>query len=389
MKQRIYLDHNASSPLRPEAREAMLRVMDMRGNPSSIHAEGRTLKGEIERGRRSVANLVGAQPNQVFFTSGATEAANWALRPAWDHRNHLQFVPLASEHPCVFHEESDESAVIPIDRRGVGEFAAWSASHSLWKTQFPSAGEGVGYFVAVQRANSETGVIQPWSAVVDSIVSDRCTLVCDAVQAAGRVSVEIGALQCEALLLSAHKLGGPAGIGALVVADPEKMPLSQLDGGGQERRRRAGTENVVGIAGFGAAAEAALRDLDDMPRIRRMRDRLEAGLVDLSGKWGAILHIFGQEAERLPNTSCFAVEGVSAQTALMSLDLDGFAVSSGSACSSGKVGPSHVLKAMGVADAVAACAIRVSLGWTNEEDDIPAFLAAYERILARSVKRAA
>lgn len=349
-RERIYLDHNASSPLRPEAREAMLRVMDMPGNPSSIHAEGRALKGEIERARASVARLVGAEPEQVFFTSGATEAANWAMRE--------EVRPAAAvEHPCVLAVAEGGR----LDVRSDGRIVAQDVRAGM------------------QLANSETGVVQ----------SCRGGYLCDVVQAVGRIPVSIPDLDVEFLVLSGHKLGGPHGVGALVVRHPDALPKPLIRGGGQERNQRAGTENVVGIAGFGAAAETALRDLDDMPRIRAMRDRLEAGLQDLSAPQGARLHVFGAGAERLPNTSCFAVEGVEAQTALMSLDLDGFAVSSGSACSSGKVGRSHVLKAMGVADDVAACALRVSLGWTNTDDDIPAFLAAYERIVARIMRRAA
>ena len=344
------MDHNASSPLRPEARAAMLRVMDMAGNPSSIHAEGRALKGEIERARRSVARLVGAKPEGVFFTSGATEAANWAMRGEPRRAS-------AVEHACVL--DVAAAPQLSVDADGLVVSADVRA--------------------AVQLANSETGVVQ----------HARGAYLCDVVQAVGRMRVDLKELDAEFALVSAHKIGGPHGVGALVMRHSENAPATLMRGGGQERRHRAGTENVVGIAGFGAAAEAALRDLDDMPRIRAMRDRLEAGLRDLSSGHGARLHVFGAGAERLPNTSCFAVEGVDAQTALMSLDLDGFAVSSGSACSSGKVGPSHVLKAMGVADDVAACAVRVSLGWTNEDDDIPAFLAAYERIVARRTQRAA
>ena len=386
MAKRIYLDHNASSPLRPEARDAMLRVMDMPGNPSSIHAEGRALKGEIERARRSVAKLVGAEANQVFFTSGATEAANWALDD-WFGRNAIGLVAVsATEHACMTDPARPDPAIgmqVPVDANGLADASVWTRVLSDWDTQHDKP------LAVLQLANSETGVVQDVMDVATLSRTAGGLSVCDLTQGCGRLDIRRDDLRTDYCLLSGHKIGGPTGIGALVARDPNALPDPLIRGGGQERRQRAGTENVVGIAGFGAAAEAALRDLDDMPRIRRMRDRLEAGLVDLSAKWGAILHIFGQEAERLPNTSCFAVEGVSAQTALMSLDLDGFAVSSGSACSSGKVGPSHVLKAMGVADAVAACAIRVSLGWTNEEDDIAAFLAAYERILARCFKRAA
>ena len=400
---RIYLDHNASSPLRPEAREAMLRVMDMPGNPSSVHAEGRALKGEIERARRSVAKLVGAETDNVFFTSGATEAANWIGRRAVRGSRH----ELATEHPCVFEamrlvEKLTHESLMPLagpladmdgpyvlgNPLGVTEDGLADEEDLDWLLE--DADECEHYvLLAMQLSNSETGVcqdIRPTSLRLHQLGGE---LICDAVQAVGRFPVSINATGADFMLLSAHKIGGPRGVGALVRRGTQKEIEPLHVGGGQERRQRAGTENVVGIAGFGAAAEAALRDLDDMPRIRAMRDRLEAGLRDLSAKWSLPLHIIGEGAERLPNTSCFAFEGISAQTALMALDLDGFAVSSGSACSSGKVGPSHVLKAMGVADEVAACAIRVSLGWTNVEDDIPAFLAAYEKILARSLKRAA
>ena len=350
MSKRVYLDHNASSPLRPEAREAVARVLAMPGNPSSIHAEGRALRAEIERARKDVAALVGARAEQVFFTSGATEAANWALRGAGVRAG-------ATEHPCVL--ENGAGDPLPVDGHGL-------------VSENPAG-------AAVQLANSETGVVQR---------PDGAAL-CDAVQAAGRVPIDLPALGARALMLSAHKLGGPRGVGALVLADPDAAPPSLLRGGGQERRQRAGTPDAAAIAGFGAAAHAAKRDLDSMPRLAAMRDRLEDGLARLSRTHGATLHVFGAGTERLANTSCFAVEGLDAQTALMALDLDGIAVSSGSACSSGTVGASHVLAAMGVPAPVAACALRVSLGWSSADADIAAFLAAYERIVARAMKRAA
>ena len=399
MSKRIYLDHNASSPLRPEAREAMLRVMDMPGNPSSIHAEGRALKGEIERARASVAKLVGAPfergyERNVYFTSGATEAANWALgdRPcgelAWT------VCMTAAEHPCLLEAcpPADETCMVPVLTDGTVDPDVWDETLNPHYRGYERATGCV--TAVVQLANSETGVLHDVQHVADNVHWWQWTLVCDAVQGAGRIDLFERTRDAGIVFMSAHKIGGPRGVGAIIVRDDTNLPMPMLHrpmlrGGGQERNKRAGTENVVGIAGFGAAAEAALRDLDDMPRIRAMRDRLEDGLRDLSRRHGATLHIFGEGAERLPNTSCFAVEGVEAQTALMGLDLDGFAVSSGSACSSGKVGHSHVLAAMGVPDDVAACALRVSLGWTNEEDDIPAFLAAYDRIVSRVLARAA
>ena len=383
MAERIYLDHNASSPLRPEAREAMLRVMAMPGNPSSIHAEGRALRGEIERVRASVARLVGADAEQVFFTSGATEAASWALSPGHGVREVARVWISETEHHCMRQPDMERERFIAVDRDGRADEAAWGR-------QFGEPHDDSATAMAVlQTANSETGVVQHVGDVLTSVRRSNALSLCDVTQSVGRASVQMAELVADYLVLSAHKIGGPKGVGALVARDADILPDALVRGGGQERNRRAGTENVVGIAGFGAAAEAALRDLDDMPRIRAMRDRLEAGLADLSVRHGGALHIFGGNAERLPNTSCFAMEGVPAQTALMSLDLDGIAVSSGSACSSGKVGSSHVLKAMGVADDVAACAIRVSFGWTNTDDDVPAFLAAYERLVARMLARAA
>ena len=389
MKSRVYLDHNASSPLRPEAREAMLRVMEMPGNPSSIHSEGRALRGEIERARASVARLVGAEPAQVYFTSGATEAASALVFGLPEAVGLDGFAINRTEHPCWMHAGHQ----VPSGRRVGASFYAVDedgiADLATYATNWP----GAAGCLVLQLANSETGVVQPVAAVTETVVESFGDSfrwwICDAVQAAGRLPLDSLLASADAVVVSSHKLGGPHGVGALILRDAERRPWPLLRGGGQERNQRAGTENGAGIAGFGAAAEAALRDLEDMPRIEAMRDRLEEGLRDLSGRHDGVLHIFGEWVERLPNTSCFTVEGVEAQTALMSLDLDGFAVSSGSACSSGKVGPSHVLGAMGVADDAAACAIRVSLGWTNTDDDIPAFLAAYERIVARMLRRAA
>jgi cysteine desulfurase len=319
---RVYLDWNATAPLRPEARTAMLSALDHAGNPASVHAEGREARAIVERARAQVAALVGAQPSEVVFTSGATEAA--AL--AWA----TKLLPVTG---------TGEAAPLPDDLSGV---------------------------VCLQSANSETGVIQP--AIATPPGARRLT---DMVQAAGRLPVRF---EDDFALLSAHKLGGPKGVGALLVRDGLDLP-PLLRGGGQELGRRSGTENVAGIAGFGAAAEAALRDLESgvWDRVAEIRNILESRLFDADSD----LILIGEGAARLPNTTCAALPGWKGETQVMQMDLAGFAVSAGSACASGKVGPSRVLAAMGLDETTAASAIRVSIGPTTTEADATAFAAAW------------
>lgn len=336
---RAYLDWNATAPLRPEAKAAMAGAWEVAGNPSSVHAEGRAARGVIERARAQVAALMGCDAGEVIFTSGATEAAALALHDAGP------VAALATEHDCVSMWASRE---LPVDARGLAEP--------------PLHGCTLTGALAWQGANSETGVIQDPPPETPS-----AQVVADMVQCAGKVPLPF---QAPMMLVSAHKLGGPKGVGALILRDGlEVAPLAR--GGGQELRRRPGTENVVGIAGFGAAAEAALRDLErgEWERVAKLRDALEARLED-----GAPDIIFmGRGASRLPNTTCFAAPGWKGETQVMQMDLAGFAVSAGSACASGKTEPSRVLRAMGHDETTAASALRVSIGPETTEQEVMGF----------------
>jgi cysteine desulfurase len=353
-----YLDHNATSPIRPEARAAMEHALSIGGNPSSVHGAGRAARKLVEEARGQVAALMGAKAQNVIFTSGGTEANSLALRGAIagsldsGERITRLFVS-AIEHESV---RATAAALaesvpglrvesIPVNADGVADISATSLSEGKGRA-----------LIAMMAANNETGVIQP----VENI--DELLFV-DAVQRPGCYG------NANYVSLSAHKIGGPQGVGALIVRDDAPF-AAQLLGGGQERGLRAGTENVAGIAGFGAAA-ATWSAMSSA-----LRDRFEAGLP-------ATAVVFGRDAPRLPNTSNFALPGVSAENALMALDLDGVMISSGSACSSGKVKSSHVLKAMGVNEELARCALRVSFGWNSTEVDADAALASIARLVAR------
>ncbi len=364
--ERTYLDYNASAPLMPEARAAMLAALDLCGNPSSVHAEGRRARALVEAAREEVAALVHARPAEVVFTSGATEANAWAMRAGWD-----TILLSALEHESVRAPATNSGARLvsaPVTAAGVADVGALG--------DFLPASVDRGRFVlALQMANNETGVVQPVAAAAELAMANDLALHCDAVQAAGRVIVDFAALGCETMSLSSHKIGGPKGAGALVIRDGTTLaPL--IAGGGQERRRRAGTENVAAIAGFGAAARAAVGNLPEMARIGALRDRLEAGILRLTPE----ARVVGADAARLANTTCVAWPGKSAEMLVIKLDLAGIAVSAGAACSSGKVGESRVLAAMGLEAGLARSAIRVSLGPETQEKDIAAFLAAWEAI---------
>jgi cysteine desulfurase len=379
---RTYLDHNATAPMRPEVAEAVARALALPGNPSSVHAEGRAARAAVERAREQVAALVGAQPKNVVFTSGGTEAANAVLSPSLrrvGEEGASLFLPGAVEHVCVLEGHSfpaDAVARIPVGRNGVVDLA--------WLEARLARHEGRA-LVSVQVANNETGVVQPVAEAAALVRAAGGLMHSDAVQAAGRLPVDIGALGADVLTLSAHKLGGPKGVGAIVFAS-DRIDIAErlVRGGGQERGRRAGTENVAGIVGFGVAAEIAGRELDgEVARLRALRDTLERDLRRVALQ--AV--IFAHGLERLPNTTAFAVPGLKAETALIALDLDGIAVSSGSACSSGKVRRSHVLEAMGVAPGLADGAIRVSLGWNSTPADVAAFVSGFEKLTERLYKR--
>ena len=348
MTERTYLDWNATAPLRPEARAAMIAALDEVGNPSSVHREGRAARRLIEQARERVAALVGAEPRNVVFTSGGTEANMMALTPALEtSRDKGRFDRLmvsSIEHASVrgggrFPAHQVEE--IPTTEEGVVDIGALERrlNELNWQGLPPP-------LVSIMGANNETGVIQPINAAAAIVHAGGGLLHVDAIQAVGRIPFDINDLGADIMTVSAHKLGGPQGVGALIKRSADLHLAEPLfKGGGQERGARAGTENVAGIAGFGAAAASAMASMmADGERMCLVRDRLEAGLAE-----GPTV-IFGRGAKRLPNTSLFATPGLRAETALINLDLDGFAVSSGSACSSGKVTASHVLAAMGVSD---------------------------------------
>jgi cysteine desulfurase len=381
---RSYLDHNATSPIRPEVAEAVVRALALPGNPSSVHAEGRAARAGVEHARDAVAALVDAKAPEVVFTSGGTEAASTvlsrSLRRSGEEGASLLLVG-ATEHACVLDGHRfprDAAERIPAGPDGLLDLG--------WLEGRLARHEGRA-LVSVQAANNETGVLQPISDVAALVHAAGGLVHCDAVQAAGRIPLDIGRLGVDVLTLSAHKLGGPKGVGAIVLgSDRIELGDARMRGGGQERGRRAGTENVAGIVGFGVAAALAARDLAAEPaRLSGLRDALERDVRRIAPE--AV--VFGEAAPRLPNTSAFAVPAVSAETALIALDLEGVAVSSGSACSSGKVRRSHVLEAMGVAPALASGAIRASFGWSSTDADLESFVSAFEKLLGNLYKRRA
>ena len=373
-----YLDHNATSALRPEARMAMDQVLQAQGNPSSIHRAGRAARAVVETSRADVARLVGARAEQVIFTSGGTEAnalALWgAVAGASAAGAPVKALCLSAiEHDSVLRTAAAIAerntgirvASIPVMKDGVIDVEALDGV--LNDVGGPA-------LVAVMAANNETGVIQPIVDVIARVHSVGGFCLVDAVQACGRIAADFAPRGADYLTLSAHKIGGPQGAGTLVVRDG--VPLApQIMGGSQEKNRRAGTENVASIAGFGAAAKACSQDDSSAA----LRDTFESGLRQ---RFPDVI-IFGESVPRLANTSNFAIPGIAAETAIIALDLDGVMVSSGAACSSGKVKPSHVLQAMGVSAELARSALRVSLGWNSTQTDVEAALASLEKLSAR------
>ena len=364
----IYLDYNATAPLKPAAKAAMIEAMELTGNPSSVHRFGRLARRVLEQSRAKVAALAGTAPAAIVFTSGGTEANGLALLGSGRQRAFVSAIEHDSVRAAV--RPLPHAGEILVTANGLVDLAA------LDRLLGSDAGDAI---VSVMLANNETGVVQPLAEVA-ALAHARGALVhCDAVQAAGKLALDMAALGVDLLTLSGHKIGGPAGVGALAVRDGlDLLPL--MVGGGQERRRRGGTENLTGIAGFGAAAEAAVGDVADQPRLAALRDRIEAGVRSLAP--GA--RVFGADALRLANTSCLSMPGVASEIQVMAFDLAGVAVSAGAACSSGKVAASHVLRAMGVDEAAAASAIRVSLGWRSGAADVEAFLRAWGELYARA-----
>ena len=373
---RAYLDYNATAPLRPVARKAALMAMETTGNPSSVHAEGRAARRIVEDARSEVAGLAGASSRCVTFTSGGTEAANAVLNPLFGAARNAapleRLIVSAGEHACVLSGHrfpaAETAPLLPDGRVDLDwlEAACRRPGRAL---------------VALQGANNETGVIQPVAEAAALVHAAGGFLICDAVQMAGRMECDIGALGADALMLSAHKMGGLKGAGALVTARPEaSLGAPLMRGGGQERGARAGTESVATVAAFGAAARACLAEVKAEPaRLCGLRDRLTSAVRSVAGDAA----VFSESTARLPNTVCFAVPGVEAATLMIALDLAGIAVSSGSACSSGKVAPSHVLAAMGVRPGLARGAIRLSLGWASRQADVERFAEAFASVMTR------
>ncbi|MBY5839429.1 cysteine desulfurase [Rhizobium leguminosarum] len=376
---RLYLDWNATAPLHPAARAAIMRAIDVFGNPNSVHGEGRAARAAIEGARRKVAALAGTDAGNVVFTSGATEAANLVLTP--DFRmgrtplrlGHLYFS--AIEHPAVREGgrfAKEKMTEIPVTEAGIVDLDALGL---LLDAHDKAAGLPM---VAIMLVNNETGIVQPVEAAAKIVHAHGGLFVVDAVQAAGRIALDIGKIGADFMIVSSHKIGGPKGAGALIAQGEALMPRPLIQGGGQERGHRSGTQNSLALIGFGAAAEAAADELDARnAAIGALRERLEAGMRQVA----ADVMIHGEGGERVTNTIFFTLPGLKAETGQIAFDLEGVALSAGSACSSGRLGESHVLTAMG-RDAKLG-ALRISLGFSTTEEDIDRAIAAFTKIANR------
>jgi len=381
---RVYLDHNATSPLRPPARDAMLSALAETGNASSVHREGQAARACVEHARAQVARLVGADPQAVVFTSGATEAIAAALSPELELSSRAVVCDVllisAIEHPAVRaggRFAPGKIEIIPVDGEGLLDLAALE----IMLARHKSAGRRA--FVSVMAANNETGVMQPLGEIAKLVHPVDGVFHVDAVQVVGRYPFDLETSGADLISISSHKLGGPQGAGAIIVRNAETRVPPLVRGGGQERGARAGTENVAAIAGFGAAAEAAALDVSvEAGRLAGLREKLERGIRTITSS--AV--IFSEPALRVPNTTCFAVPGMTAETALIAFDLEGVAVSSGSACSSGKVAASETLKAMKIDPALAKGGIRASTGWNTADADIVRFLEVFARVYTPAIK---
>jgi cysteine desulfurase len=360
MRSSIYLDYNATQPIKPAVRDAMIDVLAGPTNASSVHRLGQNARARVEQARSSVAALIGAEPGQILFTSGATEANATAL--AGTGLRHV--LVSAVEHPSV--RAFPGAAVLPVDTNGVIDLAALDRV---------VAEIGEPALVSVMLANNETGVIQPVAEAARIVHANGGLLHSDAAQAPGRIAVDVRALDVDLMTISAHKMAGPQGAGALYIRDGLTLaPL--LRGGGQEKRRRGGTENVAAIVGFGVAADLASKG----PDLTLLRDDLERRLAAAAPE----MTVHGALAPRIGNTSCFGSPGLLAETALIALDMAGIAVSSGAACSSGAVEPSPVLLAMGVCEAQAREAIRVSLGWATTAEEVDHLVESWSIVYRRT-----
>ncbi|WP_159009390.1 cysteine desulfurase family protein [Bradyrhizobium sp. S69] len=372
MSDRVYLDWNATTPLRPEAKAAMAAAWDLDGNPSSVHAEGRHARRLVEQARAAIAEAVGGLARNVVFTSGGTEANALALTPGLRRPSGPAVERLlvsAVEHASVLaggRFPADAIGTVGVTRAGVLDLDQLSASLAA----------GPPALVSLMLANNETGALQPVAEAAERVHACGGVLHVDAIQALGKIPVDIRALAADLVTVSAHKIGGPKGVGAVILADGLSGLEPLLRGGGQELGRRAGTENVAGIAGFAAAAKAAMAAFsEDASRLESLRDRLERGLRQSPG-----IIVFSDTIRRLPNTTLFTAPSLKAETAVIGFDLAGIAVSSGSACSSGKVQPSHVLEAMGFGADLAQGAVRLSLGWSTSSAEVDRCLEAWRKL---------
>lgn len=360
----IYLDHNATTAAYPQVIDMVANTMRTTGNASSVHAAGRHARALVEDARQAVGALCNANPKGVVFTSGATEANNTVIKY---FANTGRVLTSGIEHPSVM-EAAPQAERIPVKADGVIDMEA--LARMLEQGEAP-------VLVSVMLVNNETGVIQPVAEIAKLAHAKGARVHTDAVQAAGRIAIDMPALGVDYLTLSAHKMGGPQGSGA-IVGMAGAPPVKLIHGGGQERRQRAGTENVAGIAGFGVAARLAAQNLQKYAALATIRDAIETRIPHIM--------VFGATSPRVANTTCFALPDVPADTQLMALDLAGICVSSGSACSSGSVRPSHVLEAMGIAPDLATCALRVSLGLTTTQHDIDTFIDTYNRMVLTWLK---
>lgn len=360
----IYLDYNATAPIRPEVLALVSEVMGGVGNASSVHAHGRTARKYVEDARVQVAALCGVESEQVIFTSGATESNNTILH---GYKNKRVLIS-AIEHPAIL-ESAPNAETIPVTSDGVIDMAIFEKM--LNEGEPPT-------LVSVMLVNSETGVIQPVAEIAKMAHEKGALFHTDAVQGAGRLDLNMAKLGVDVMSLSAHKMSGPQGVGAIITRENLTLPKFML-GGGQEKNCRAGTHNTAGIAGMGLAAELAQKNLAQYENITKLRDKLESDIRKISSS--AV--IYGADAPRVGNTSNIGLPGMPAETQLMALDLDGICVSSGSACSSGSFKPSHVLSAMGTSEEEAKSALRISLGWATTQSDIDAFVKAWSKLAER------